>query len=176
MEINHYINTLNFKYFETYSLLRGKKYDDYKNNILREIVSLKEKTKKPAFGWYQQNKTLHQLELLLQNENLLNEDGSFHPSSEKITTITKGSLLHQNFLDIFQQKHYEIDFARPCAPIFRDAIIFYDTNNTMLSILNICFECGKIRLNNQNHTDIHFETYLKLRNFFILIGHKLEEE
>ena len=63
-----------------------------------------------------------------------------------------------------------------CAPIYRDAIVFYDLNKEIISTLNVCLSCEYMETKMFNHINADVETYNLMREFFIGLGHKVEEK
>ncbi len=62
-----------------------------------------------------------------------------------------------------------------CAPIYRDAIVFYK-DNKIVSTLNVCLSCEYMETKMFKHVNADNETYKLFRQFFIDCGHHVEEK
>jgi hypothetical protein len=62
-----------------------------------------------------------------------------------------------------------------CAPIYRDAIVFYNSAHKIVSALNVCLECQYMETKMFSHINGDYETYDLLKRYFIDIGHEVEE-
>lgn len=61
-----------------------------------------------------------------------------------------------------------------CEPVYRDAFVFYDHNNQIVSTLNICLSCMHLKSERvQFKADIR--TYDLLKKLFLEIGHEVEK-
>ena len=104
---------------------------------------------------------------------LISPKKEFHFSSLKTNTIEKNNTKLNILINALKIKPTNIiDWM--CAPIYRDAIIFYDTNKEIISCLNICFSCEKMELEKLNHIIADTRTYELLKEFFINHGHHIE--
>ncbi len=168
-----YINNLQFDYLETYSLQRGGKYDkriiddpDFiefrhleKKEQLSEIELLKFKKLKKLYG---------------VTQYLIDSDGLFHPSARKTGIYTIDNSLVEDLIKILNTKINTIPNWM-CAPVFRDAIVFYNSNNVIVSTLNVCLSCEYMETTLGNYVNADVKTYELLKNFFKTIGHKVED-
>jgi hypothetical protein len=60
--------------------------------------------------------------------------------------------------------------------MYRDAIVFYDKSNRIVSTLNVCLGCEYMETKMFNHINGDNETYDMLRQYFIDLGHKIEDK
>ncbi len=60
-----------------------------------------------------------------------------------------------------------------CIPIYRDAILFYNENNEVVNILNICFSCEYMQNLNQEFIDADESVYESLKILLMKFGHKI---
>lgn len=167
---NDYINGLEFKFIETYSLQRGEEFEETKKLMTAEYNSLKKLNHLNSL----QGKRFTKLnELLNSTQYLINERGEFHFSSKKISRFDKNYPAVKKLKDILQTEIKQ----RPmllCAPEYRDAIVFYDRNQQIVSCLNVCLSCNQLETTRFNHINADWETYNLLKQFFMEIGHDVE--
>jgi hypothetical protein len=175
MKLKDYIKNIQYEYIETYSLLRETKNSLSYEDILNEIKVLEESIKEPKFGWYRQTKRLSELKKYTnQTQYILTDGHTFHPTSEKISTINKNDvddLLLNNVLCTEYNKAN--DFESACAPIYRDALVFYDKSNSIITALNICFECKKMYSEEAGTISAHYKNYQNLAEFLHRKGHEI---
>jgi hypothetical protein len=62
-----------------------------------------------------------------------------------------------------------------CGATYRDAVVFYDKSNKIVSTLNICLGCEYMETKKFNHVNGDFETYDLLKRFFLDVGHDVED-
>ncbi len=169
-----YINNLEFDYLETYSLQRGGKYD---GRIIHD-PEYKE------FQFLKKKKQLSELEILrLEQLNklygytqyLVDSDGMFHPSAEKSGTYKIDNVIIEKLKSILNTPIKEVP-SWMCAPVYRDAIVFYNSDNKIVSTLNVCLSCEYMETKMSNHINADIETYNLMRVFFIELGHRVEEK
>jgi hypothetical protein len=142
--IADYINNLSFDYIEIYSFRRGAEYE--------QLVAAK-----PDLEY---------------NGGIINENGELFPYSIKTHTFRHD---HPTAIRIKELLQIEIEqhFSWLCAPVFREAIVFYDRNNHMVSCLNICLSCWYLQAENlQLKAD--YKTYGYLKKLFLELGHNVE--
>ncbi|MBO9204554.1 MULTISPECIES: hypothetical protein [Niastella] len=139
-----YINNLSFHYIETYSFRRGSAYE----KLNAENADLE------------------------YNGYIEDENGQFFPYS-----IRTGTFQHDHPIAIQVKNLLQIEIEHHekylCAPVYRDAIIFYDQTQRSVSSLNICLSCCYMQ------TDIgllkaDYKTYGYLKKLFLELGHDVE--
>ncbi|WP_037574493.1 hypothetical protein [Sporocytophaga myxococcoides] len=168
-----YINSLTFEYIETYSLQRGERFEKQREQEIKILQKLRRRNKSLNFEELKQVKGLE--ELYGTTQYLLDDKGNFHIFSEKIAAFSATDNEVINLVRILQTKIREIP-AWMCAPIYRDAIVFYDKNKKIISALNVCLSCEYIAINRHRNINADEETYKQLRQFFIDCGHKIEDK
>lgn len=165
MTTKEFINNLDFSYFKTYSLLRLEESRKYYNGLdsklkneldeieRRKIVSLR----------------------IRGTKALLLETRLPHPTAKQINVFTRESSEYQSLQQIlniqFVQQHNWM-----CAPVFREMIVFYDKNNAIVALLNVCLSCDRIEDEFQNDIKTDYTVFDKLRVFFLNIGHIVEDK
>ena len=171
-----YIESLTFDYLETYSFQRGLAYEENLHLIKAEhdILSAREKkynnltpTEKQRFS------DIHKL--IGYTQYLIDDEGLFHPSSEKINTFSKNAPAVDRLRTILQTEIRDIPMWL-CSPIYRDAIVFYNSSEEVISVLNICLSCQYMETQKFNHINGDYKTYDLLKKYFIDIGHHVEEQ
>ena len=167
-----FIEKIDFEYFETYSLQRGKKFEEEIESLESEFANIKSKTDRNET----QKKRLSELDELLNfTQVIINKKGQFHFSAEKINRIEKTDSKSKRLIEILKTEINDIPNWM-CAPIYRDAILFYDKNETLIQQLNICLSCEYMETELFNHINADFKTYELMREFLIEIGHKIGTE
>jgi hypothetical protein len=107
------------------------------------------------------------------NGKIVDKNGEFFPYSIKTHTFQHDHPIASRIKELLQ---FEIEhhFAMLCAPIFRDAIIFYDRNNHIVSSLNICLSCFYLEPENLS-IKADYKTYGYLKKLFLELGHNVED-
>ncbi len=173
MESKEFLENLDFEYIETYSLLRGDKFQKKYNTLRNEFNTLSAKRKRKALDLNDENKYNEIDKQINYTQYLINLDGIFHFSSEKISTIKKTDIRFKELQLIFDTEvTNKNDWM--CAPIYRDALIFYNLKNEIVKILNICLSCEYMETENKLNLKADTKTYDELKAFFIRIGHQIE--
>lgn len=162
-----YIEGLDFDYFETYSFQRLGLYEEY-NNILtkkRNDISLSSDEKE---RFKELTLSVNQLGKLIDYKK------EFHHSSEKISRISRDNPFFGKILDVFRIE-LEEDCVFMCPPIYRDGMVFYNTQNEIVSVLNICFECRELVSNLNAKVAADSKFYTQLKNLLRELGHPIED-
>ncbi|MFN8283675.1 MAG: hypothetical protein U0U67_10700 [Chitinophagales bacterium] len=166
-----YIDSLCFEYIETYSLLRG---NDYQNKIDLMEIEYKKLEQTNTLNQSDSKRFSELDQLLNYTQYLIDLNGEFHFSSIKTNTFYKGDKEIETLKTILKIKAINIvDWM--CAPEFRDAIVFYDSNHKIVSCLNICLSCDVLEADKTN-IQADQETFLQLRKFLTEYGHDIESE
>lgn len=161
-----YIKELNFDYIETYSFNRLNplltvEYDELFERRRDERLSVSDM------------KRLEELDSLYNGLQLLiDENGTFHHSCERISTFQMDDPEVRRFRQIMQMEVIEC-LNMLCAPNYRDAVVFYSSGK-IISVLNVCLSCKHMTTGNQR-LRADFEVYDLLKKFFLDNGHRVEE-
>lgn len=169
-----YINNLEFDYLETYSLQRGEKYGGRIINDpeYKEFQSLKKKKELSE----SQILRLEQLNKFYgYTQYLIDSDGMFHPSAEKTGTYKIDNVIIEKLKFILNTPIKEVP-SWMCAPVYRDAIVFYNSDNKIVSTLNVCLSCEYMETKMSNYINGDVKTYTLMREFFTELGHGVEEK
>jgi hypothetical protein len=90
-----------------------------------------------------------------------------------ISEVPRGSKPYEALIKIMHTDIEEV-MNWMCAPIYRDAILFYNSNNELVDGLNICFECDQIETIKGEHISVDFKVFKYLKIFLLELGHKVE--
>lgn len=169
-----FINNLTFDYVETYSFQKGLEFEENKKLLKIEYKKLKvRKEKRNNLSSDEEVRFLELYKLLGVTQYLLNDEGQFHYSSNKINTFEKNDKNIERIKNILQTEIVEIP-SWMCAPEYRDALVFYNSDNKIVKSLNVCLSCQYMETSTFNHINGDYKTYDLLKRFFIDIGHKVE--
>lgn len=62
-----------------------------------------------------------------------------------------------------------------CAPFYRDALVFYNKQDELVRVLNICFECFAMITDAKIGVEADVATYQALRSYLAAAGHPIVE-
>lgn len=101
------------------------------------------------------------------------EEGLFQPDSKRTGTFKNGHPVAERIKQILQT---EIEFSQAylCAPVYRDALVFYDKSDKVISILNICLTCLYMTSEGCPNIKCDYKAYEWMRRLFQELGHKIE--
>ena len=170
-----FINNLTFDYVETYSFQRGQEFEENKKLIQVEYDTLKTRKEKSDNLSTDEEERFSILNGLLGfTQYLINDKGQFHPSSKKKNVFSKEDPNVDRIKNILRTKINDIP-RWLCAPVYRDALVFYKSDKTIVSTLNICLSCQYMETKMFDHINGDYETYDLFKRFFIDIGHEVED-
>jgi hypothetical protein len=106
--------------------------------------------------------------------SLVIEESLFQPGSKKTGTFKND---HPTAARIKQILQTEIEDSQNylCAPVYREALVFYDQNNKVISILNICLTCLHMMAEQHYNIKCDYKAYEWLRRLFQGLGHEIEK-
>ncbi|MDR6762626.1 hypothetical protein J2Y38_002837 [Flavobacterium sp. 2755] len=169
-----FISDLPFDYVETYSFQRGELYEESNSSNKSEYEKLKQrKLQKNDLSDFQELKLNELKNLVGYTQYILNDKGEFHPSSKKINSFKSTDQQVIDLKNILKTKIQDIPNWM-CAPIYRDALVFYNKNGKIVETLNICLSCQYMETKMFNYINGDFITYDLLKHFFIEAGHVIE--
>lgn len=171
-----YINNLAFHHVESYSLQRGAEFEATKEVHEEELDNLESKKDKQGHLTALEEKRFLELNALLTpTQYLIDDKGKFHPSSVKTRTFKATDALTARLKNILlTEVERQMDWM--CAPVYRDALVFYDEWNRIVSVLNICLGCEYMETQKLTYVNGDTKTYTLLRQFFTDLGHEVEGE
>jgi hypothetical protein len=175
-----YINQLVFDYIETYSFQRGEAGNENYRSLYKEYIELSKKRLHAS----NENRRLSKEEAKRLSEissiasessytTLIDKAGNFHFSSIKTNTFIHSHPKIQVLKAILQQPAIE-SVGAMCVPTYRDAVIFYDANKNIVSVLNVCLQCHYMQHTTLYDIEADAQTYMLLHQFFTDIGHNVE--
>lgn len=168
-----YINNLAFAHIETYSLLRGPEYEENEKLLRAEYDRLKaQKEKQDGLTAEEEVRIAELFKLVIGTQYLINDKGAFHPSSKKINSFSVSDPMVDRLKTILNTEVKSVPLFL-CEAIYRDAVVFYNSNHQVVSVLNVCLGCNYMA-SQSNQIKADWETYDLLKHFFIDIGHDVE--
>lgn len=171
-----FISNIDFEYVDIFSLQRGINYEEKENKKVGELERLEIRQEKNDDLSESEISKLQKMDKLHNfTQYLINSEGIFHPSAEKSGSYKKNSSIVKKLMLILNTSIKEVP-SWMCAPIYRDAIVFYNSKNRIIATLNVCLSCEIMETKMFNHVDADLETYSLLREFFIELGHNVEDE
>lgn len=169
-----YINGFSFDYIETFSLQRGEEYNAVIQMLKPERNGLKvRKEKRNNLNENEEIRLIELNSLLGVTQYLIDNTGRFHFSMERINTFQFDNEVVSLLKNILFTKTTDVNNWM-CAPIYRDAIVFYKSSGEIVSVLNICLSCEAMAIDSCNQVVADSSTFEMLRKFFKEIGHPVE--
>ena len=169
-----FINNLKFDYVETYSFQRGKEYELKQKKFDKEYNKLElRKSEFNDLTIEEEQKFISLKKLCGSVQYLIDDDNQFHYSSEKTNTFVSTDSKIELLKNILRTEVKDIP-AWMCSPMYRDAFVFYDIEDNIVSVLNVCLSCQYMETTKFNHINGDSKTYDLLKKFFIDIGHKVK--
>ncbi len=111
--------------------------------------------------------------LLGVTQYLIDDTGQFHFSSQRINTFQYDNEVVGLLKNILLTKTTDVPNWM-CAPIYRDAIVLYNSSGEIVSALNICLSCEAMAIDSSNQVVADCSTYEMLRKFFQDVSHPIE--
>jgi hypothetical protein len=169
-----FINDLTFDYAETYSFQRGTEYELQQNIFDKEYDKLKSRKSKLNDLTVEEEEKFITLDKLCGfTQYLIDDENRFHYSSTKTNTFTSTDSKIGLLKTILRTEIKDIP-SLMCAPTYRDAFVFYNHEDKIVSVLNVCLSCQYMETKKFNHINGDYKTYDLLKRFFIDIGHEVE--
>ncbi len=170
-----FINNLTFAYVETYSFQRGAAYEQQQEKYEEAHDQLKSRKLKANDLTVDEEAAFTQLDKLCGfTQYLIDDDNKFHYSSQKTNTYIATDPKMALLKTILNTEVKEV-LALLCAPMYRDAFVFYNNEQHIVAVLNVCLSCFFMETTKFNHLRADFKTYDALKRFFIEIGHEVED-
>lgn len=101
---------------------------------------------------------------------LVNEQGAFHHTSQKICTFTRKDPQIKQLVDILLTQVENVP-SWVCSPVYRDAVVFYNAQGAIVATLNICLECEHMAIAPFSEINADEQAYRLMRSFLAEIGH-----
>lgn len=106
-------------------------------------------------------------------EYILNSK-KLHPSAVKTQTFKSTHENMKALKRILQTEALEVPYFM-CAPVYRDAIVFYNKHHKIVSTLNVCLSCGHMAVNGKIVIHADEQTYALINRFFKDCGHAIKD-
>lgn len=169
VKINEFIEPISFEYFETYSFQRNGNYEVYETLLEK----YKENEQLLTVQEHDTFKRLRKLNLYAHSNFIFEKDGVLNKSAELMHDSFGTPKAKDELIENFKQPFVDFD-AWQCAPIYRDAILFYDKSKILIDGINICFGCSHITSLTNKEIIADKSVYQKLKEFLKSFGHKIK--
>ncbi|OCX50369.1 hypothetical protein BEL04_21525 [Mucilaginibacter sp. PPCGB 2223] len=167
-----YIRQLEFDYLETYSFQRGEVFELELENNRARFRALNDSQNKRTPDEEMEFRAL--LSRPVSAELLIDDNEQMHLTAVKTGSFPKLSREATMITNILKMEALNVP-AWMCAPMYRDAIVFYDANGKRASVLNICFSCEYMATGKSHLINADSNVYSQLKNLLINIGHAITE-
>lgn len=167
-----------FAYVTIFSLLRGPKWEQQLVAMRREKeVSRRLLLTTTAGELVELRARLHRLERRNYLETRLTTDDNraYNLTATPVATLRLHSpevvalenILRTPLVDRTQLM---------CGPVFRDALAFYNAEEELLDVLNICFECSVMQTQTGQEIEADTTIYPKLKHWFQQLGYPVHPQ
>ena len=168
---------MNFEYAISYSGLREQEFELLEKLNQAQIKKIEKEIRSARF--VEKSKLKIKAEALkneidIVNSRVIDKNGTFHKSTKLIRRFKIDDLELKKLLGILQTKFKE-QYIWMCAPIYRNALVFYSKKGEISGILQICFSCESIKNENEEDFEVDLNIFPILKNELIKIGHNIEE-
>ncbi|AII53614.1 hypothetical protein [Hymenobacter sp. APR13] len=171
-----YIATLSFDYLTTYSLLRGPKWEQLQQAAQVEAQRARKRLLTcaapdlPALRDY-----LNRLRNTndLATSTLMEVPGAYNLTATPIASLPGFDSRIQVLLELLSLPAANIIYWM-CAPVYRDAIVFYSADDEVVGMLNICLGCDTILTQEGEELAADAATYAGLHHWLTSLGHAIE--
>ncbi|RAJ05208.1 hypothetical protein LX64_02362 [Chitinophaga skermanii] len=173
---HEYLHTFEFEYIETYSFNRG---DSFIQASLEEWNEYQRLSRRVANGKVLTADEKQRMEAIfsIMNAGIAHLQHINNHLPAHVELISK--LHHSEASALAIISHLSIPALNipywMCAPVYRDAIVFYSASGQVVSILNVCFSCDHMLGTNNTFIGADMSCYPLLRQEFLALGHKIEE-
>ncbi len=178
MTSQEYVQKLSFRYIKTYSFHRGEKLEQFLDDVTKEIKSLKEELKTARFmqKWKISNR-ISELEnkKQLYGTRLTDENYNISETAIEIKTLQFADPETKKILEILETELKDQVFAM-CSPMYRDAVVFFDKHDKIISVANVCLECYYMQTDKGQWIDAGRAVYPELKKNFKELGHPVEQD
>lgn len=172
-----YTQSLAYEYVRSYSGLRGRKFESLLARNSLEVERIEHEIKTARY--IQVPKLRKQIELLKEETDIykarvVSDGGIPHESAGLVGEWRKHDDFFSDIHHILMQPLHE-QFATMCAPVFRDALVFYSKEGEVQGVLHVCFGC--LWMKNEKEEDIaaDVEVFDHLKQRLMDAGHPIIE-
>ena len=171
-----YVNSFTFDYIETYSFQRGGDYQLRLNVISTELDALKIRSENEGLSTYEQERYAYLNNVYYKvGQCIIDENGQFHQSAIKTNTFKRETPEVDRLITILNIPAVNIPYWM-CAPVYRDAVVFYDKDGSIISTLNVCLGCEYMAIQPSEEIHADAEAYGLIKQFFIDLGHQVQDD
>lgn len=176
MNTLEYWRGLRFDYIITYSLLRGPKWEHLveamrqEKDISRRALLTATPAELPEL-----RARLKRIERKNDLETLLTTAGNqaYNITATPTATLNRDSTEVEELGRILQMPCQNLLYFM-CAPVFRDALAFYNAKHELAGVLNICFGCNVMQTESGQDVEADYHVYGQLREWFQQFVHQIE--
>ena len=178
MTTNQFWRAQSFSYIVTYSFNRGAKLDALLHAAHQQFAEVRKELLTAPIEWLPAMR--ENLRSLEQGRNLM-----LLPLTEELKTFQiTASPVARIAVETPDATRLAAILAKPvwdqahwmCAPVYRDALAFYDSQDNLCGVLNICFGCDRMITHRQQDVAADTTTYQELKKFFVDLGHNIVEQ
>ncbi|MBX0289410.1 hypothetical protein K3G63_03125 [Hymenobacter sp. HSC-4F20] len=176
MSTQDYWRGLSFDYIITYSLLRGSKWQQLQDARRKEReTSRRLLLTAPPAQLPELRAQLHRLEHQLDLQTRLTTDNNraYNITTTPVAKLQRDTPEVAELGRLLQAPCTELLYPM-CAPVFRDALAFYNAGHELLSVLNICFSCNVMQTENGQNVEADYLMYTPLQEWFQRLGHQID--
>lgn len=106
-------------------------------------------------------------------QRISGQGGNLNPTAVMIREIQKSDQACSSLIR-YLKTEIEEELLFLCAPVYRDAILFYNAGHELVAGINICFECDRIESIYGAHISTDFKTFKYLKQLLLQLGHPIE--
>jgi hypothetical protein len=100
---------------------------------------------------------------------------TFHITAVPVAVVRPGEAVAEQLATVLRLSISEqMDWM--CAPVYRDALAFYDEQHQIVRVLNICFACDRMLTDSGVEIQADKQVYRQLRAILERLGHPTAEE
>lgn len=173
--LKNYWTNLDFEYIRTYSGLRS---EDFLNRVTESRDKIKSlnrlKSKLTQNSKLEVDQEILRLEEMVHGSVLYssNEKVSFHSSTTLVAEFDTKENIWNDLNGILTIPFVE-QALWMCAPVYRDAIVFYSSSHDIRGVLQICFGCEDVINERNNQMEVDDRIFPKLKELMIGWGHTI---
>lgn len=169
-----------FAYLETYSFNRGPESAAEQERLSHDIAAARQALQTARYmDLAKLRHKLRELEAVLRggehNVLLTSPAARSGYATQKIAALTSTAGMTRHLSNVAARATAQEVFAM-CAPIYRDALVFYNEQHERLQVLNICFECHMMITSAGQLVEADVATYEALLETLAQLGHPIRND
>ena len=171
-----YLQKINFGYVKTFSGLRGDKFAKLEAETKTKIKALEQDL--TTARYMQKARIQAEIKRLTnlicpENNLLIDTQGVLHPSATEILHVKYSDHIVKRIFEILAMD-YEDQGLFLCIPVYRDAVVFYSSDDQIQGIIHICFECYTMINEDIQEFDVNMDIYPLLKSLLTELGHEID--